>query len=81
MISGDKEFAWHAAASAMPSKRYRVYRSTGNAHPYEGVADYDTIDEVLNHHFHRDAQYSIRVTGDLYLSPKEFVDWAKSQLR
>ena len=81
MISGEKDSASQAAAFPATAKPFRVYRSSGNGHPYEGVADYDTIDEVLNHHIHRDAQYNIRVAGDLYLTPKEFVEWAKSQLR
>jgi hypothetical protein len=66
---------------AASSKPYRVYRSCGNGRPYAAVADYETIDEVLNHHFHRDAQYDISVAGQLYLSPKEFVEWAKAQVR
>jgi hypothetical protein len=80
MIAGEKASQGEAFPAAL-SKPYRVYRSCGNGQPYEGVADYDTIDGVLNHHFHRDAQYKIRVTGDLYLSPKEFVEWAKAQVR
>ena len=82
MITGEKDFASHGPAfPTTPAKPFRVYRSSGNGHPYEGVADYDAIDEVLDHHFHRDAQYKIRVAGDLYLTPKEFVEWAKAQLR
>ena len=66
----------------MPRKRFAVYRFNPRGEPSESIAEYDTIEEVRNHHWRLDWDQRVRLRrGECwkYLSMSKFEEWAKGR--
>jgi len=66
----------------MSRKRFAVYRFNRRGEPSEQIAEYDTIEEVRNHHWRFDWDQRVRLQrGECwkYLSMSKFEEWAKGQ--
>jgi hypothetical protein len=62
------------------AKTFQIYYLDIDGNPYEVEAEYDTVKEVLAHHYRLDSRYKIRVV-DEYLTREEFERWARGQDR
>ena len=76
MSSRDKEMV----IEGEPGQRFAVYRFL-MGQPYEREAEYDTVEEVHNHHWRLDRDQRVRLEHGNYLTRPEFEEWAKKQGR